>query len=75
MVQIIKTFRLEKRQVKEIIIEVYKIMLSVEELDREIFFSISYHTRTKNGEKLLQNCEIPERQLFFKQRIINCDIL
>ena len=45
-------FSLEKRQVKGDMIEVYKIMHGVENVDRETFFSLSQNTRTQGGHPM-----------------------
>ena len=40
-------FSLEKRRLRGGMIEVYKIMHGVENVDRETFFSFSHNTRTR----------------------------
>ena len=65
-------FSLEKRRLRGDMIEVYKIMPGVENVDRETFFSLSQNTRTRGHPMKLigGRSRTNKRKYFFTQRIV-----
>ena len=62
-----------KRSLRGDMIEVYKIMHGVENVDRETFFSLSQNTRTQWGQpmKLIGGrFRTNKRKYFFRQHIV-----